>query len=180
MNVMEFAAEIHADNVKAGWWTDINTGESIVATRNRPEMLMLIVSELSEASEGFGKPDDKLPQFAGFAVELADADIRLLDLLGAEGEIVPDSWVNDIHIADTADESLMRIVNIISRAMEHYRKGRRAEYIGSLYNAHMNINRLADLCDINLPEIIESKRQFNRNRPDHKIENRLKADGKKF
>lgn len=74
---------IHRYNVDAGWWTDINTGEKL--ERNVPEMLMLIVSEVSEAMEGYRKDlmDDKLPHRKMIEVELADALIRICDT--AEG-----------------------------------------------------------------------------------------------
>lgn len=74
---------IHRYNVNAGWWTDINTGEKL--ERNVPEMLMLIVSEVSEAMEGYRKDsmDDKLPHRKMIEVELADALIRICDT--AEG-----------------------------------------------------------------------------------------------
>lgn len=87
----ELCREIHEDNVKAGWWTDPKTGQSIKETRNVPEMLMLIVSEVSEAMEGARKdlPDDKLPHRKMFEVELADACIRIFDLAGAKGEAAP-------------------------------------------------------------------------------------------
>ena len=96
------ADKIHADNVKAGWWTDLKTGEDLHGVdangkhkRNIPEMLMLIVSEVSEAMEGHRKKlnDDKLPHRPMLKVELIDAVIRILDLLGSEG--------NDAHPAGT-------------------------------------------------------------------------------
>jgi len=118
--INDLADDIHADNVKAGWWTDLKTGESIVETRNRPEMLMLIVSEIAEAMEGHRKNlmDDKLPWRRMLEVELADAMIRILDLAGAE--------------------------------------------------------------NMDLGGAIKEKREFNANRADHKIENRIKPDGKAF
>ena len=81
------ADTIHADNVKAGWWNDPRTGEDLHGKRNVPEMLMLIVSEVSEAMEAYRKklPDDKLPHRPGLKVELIDALIRIFDLLGSEG-----------------------------------------------------------------------------------------------
>jgi NTP pyrophosphatase (non-canonical NTP hydrolase) len=71
---------------EAGWWNDLYTHESLV---NRPhivgEKMMLIVSEVSEAMEGYRKGinDDKLPSRKMVEVELADALIRIFDLAGA-------------------------------------------------------------------------------------------------
>lgn len=79
------AEKVYADNVKAGWWHDLRTGESILHSRNVPEMLMLIVSEVVEAMEGHckGLSDDKLPNRPALQVELVDALIRILDLFGS-------------------------------------------------------------------------------------------------
>lgn len=76
------SAEIHADNVAAGWWTDPATGER--KDRNIGELLMLIVSEVAEGMEGHRKNlmDDKLPHRPMIEVELADAIIRICDLAG--------------------------------------------------------------------------------------------------
>lgn len=79
------ADKIHADNVAAGWWTDIRTGKSILRTRNVPEMLMLIVSEIAEGMEGHRKNlmDDKIPHRPMLQMELVDAMLRILDLAGS-------------------------------------------------------------------------------------------------
>ena len=143
----ELSKEIHENNIKAGWWSDLkfdeklsklkqdfNIGESAgeaileavgitrstVNTRNVGEILCLIHSEISEAMEGHRKnlPDDKLPHRSMLEVELADAVIRIFDLAGAKG--------------------------------------------------------------LDLGNAIAEKRAFNANRADHKIENRLKENGKKF
>lgn len=81
------AKDIHFDNVVAGWWTDLVSGESIIETRNVGEILMLIVSEVAEAMEGHRKNlmDDKLPHRPMLEVELADAVIRIFDLAAAKG-----------------------------------------------------------------------------------------------
>lgn len=185
--LLRLATEIHADNVAAGWWTDLHTGESILATRNRPEIMMLIVSELSEASEGFreGANDDKLPDLPMFDVELADAAIRLLDVLGADGattksfEDCQHSWADYLRFKD-ADVSLMMIVNHVSAAMEHYRKGRTVQYVEWLAGALLITIELAEAYNIDLFDIIEAKRAYNRQRADHKPENRRAAGGKAF
>lgn len=103
-----------------GWWTDINTGESLIGKRNVPEMLCLVHSEISEAMEGYRKnlPDDHLPHRSMFEVELADAVIRIADLAGAYG--------------------------------------------------------------FDLGAAIVEKVAYNRQRADHKLENRAKEGGKKF
>lgn len=108
----------YQESVKAGWHTDLATGQ--LKERNRAEMLMLIVSEISEAMEGErkGLKDDKLPHRPMAEVELADAIIRCCDYAGR--------WGYDLGGA------------------------------------------------------IEEKLEYNLNRPDHKIENRLKDGGKKF
>ena len=86
--------KIHQGNVDAGWWTDLDTLQSLAEEcriRTRfgkalvAEKLVLIHSEISEAMEDARKnlKDDKLPHRSGVEVELADAVIRILDLAGA-------------------------------------------------------------------------------------------------
>lgn len=117
--------DIHEKNKQAGWWNDPETGESLLDHKFTPYVvgtkLMLTVTELAEATEGYRKNlmDDKLPQYRMIDVELADAIIRIFDLVAAVG------------------------------------------------------------CE-ELGEIIETKRSFNASRSDHKVENRVKKNGKKF
>lgn len=76
MNLNELAADIHHRN--AHWWR---------VPRNKGELLMLIVTEISEAMEGERKQlmDDKLPHRRMAEVELADALIRILDYAAGYG-----------------------------------------------------------------------------------------------
>lgn len=124
------AEKIHADNVAAGWWADMESGESVLHTRNVPEMLCLIHSEISEAMEGYRKKlmDDKLPHRPALQTELVDALIRILDLAGSRMAIEEQDGV-ELHP---------------------------------------------------FGDIFEEKRAFNRERADHKLENRRKAGGKAF
>lgn len=79
----ELAYQVHLANIN--WWRNPVTGERI--TRNKGELLMLMVSELAEAMEGVRKnlPDDKLPERKMEEVELADCLIRMLDYCGGFG-----------------------------------------------------------------------------------------------
>lgn len=77
------AESCHEANKK--WWHDPATGERII--RNRGEMLMLIVSEISEAMEGERKNllDTHLMHRPMAEVELADAIIRIFDYASGLG-----------------------------------------------------------------------------------------------
>ncbi len=116
--INDLSQDVHNDNVLAGWWTDLATGQK--KDRNVGELLCLTHSELSEAMEGYRKnlPDDKLPHRSMFEVELADTLIRIFDIAGAH--------------------------------------------------------------NLDLGGAIAEKRKYNSKREDHKIENRLKDNGKKF
>lgn len=83
MDLNQYAQECHTANHK--WWYDLDTNQRI--NRNKGELLMLVVSELSEAMEGERKDlmDDKLPHRKMAEVELADAIIRIFDYAGAYG-----------------------------------------------------------------------------------------------
>ena len=83
MSLNQLAKDVHAENQH--WWHDPATGEKL--TRNKAEMLFLMISEIVEAGEGERKSlmDDHLPHRTMAEVELADVLIRLFDYAGAYG-----------------------------------------------------------------------------------------------
>lgn len=145
-SINKMVEDIHEANKQAGWYTNLKFQQAYDLVNeatpdlshtevvelletlgvkqhnqfNVPEKLMLVVSEVAEAMEGYRKNlmDDKLPHRSMVEVELADVIIRVFDLAGA--------------------------------------------------------------MKLDLGGAIEEKLNFNKIRPDHKIENRLKDKGKKF
>lgn len=178
--INDFRDRVHAANVEAGWWTDLETNTSILETRNRPEMLCLIISEVSEAFLGGFEPDSHLPQFPAFHTELADAAIRILDQAGADkidleisGEI-PEPTGNPLN------DCMTLTVIISSYALEGWRKSKTEKYHAAMLQAFHFILKCQEVYDFNLWEVMEAKMAYNAQREDHKIENRKQADGKKF
>lgn len=177
------AAEIHQSNITAGWWS------MGVENRNRGEVMMLIVSELAEAAEGYvgGLQDDKLPQLPMFDVELADTAIRLYDLIGADAIDAPFDWdfsvdrfCEAMHRGHaTAD--LMLVVRAVAAAMEGHRKGKLDVYGNGLWVALTGVYAMAEIYgDHPLDDVIAQKRAFNAVREDHRLEVRMAEGGKKY
>lgn len=161
-----FFADVHGRNVEAGWWTDLETRQPKL--RNLGEMLMLFVTEICEAYDAYvgGAPDDKLPHHPGLGVELADLGIRWADVCGALAAGRITSWSG----ATNPGESMFQEVCDVARRYEAIRKT--PEAVGEP-------ERGEPLAPMDVAVMTEDKLVFNASRADHKIENRLKDDGKK-
>lgn len=185
----------HTASRDAGWYTDIQTGKPLM--RNVPEMLMLTVSEVAEAGAGWddGDMDRHLPAYPAVAVELADTLIRLFDLAGYNG--VPLGKV--VHTLANRGEPyyggtgstfnwsrLFGITMHLSEAMEGFRKQSTApgydfpqfhHGIGQAVRATVGAGALLGF---HMRKIVDAKLAYNRQRADHKIENRKLVGGKAF
>ena len=81
----------------------------------------------------------------------------------------------------------MLVVSEVAEAMEGYRKNlmddklpHRSMVEVELADVIIRVFDLAGAMKLDLGGAIEEKLNFNKIRPDHKIENRLKDNGKKF
>lgn len=177
----QLSKEIHQANVDAGWWTNLVTNEKL--ERNFGEMVALAHSELSECWEGMALDcaDDHLSDYPMYQVEIADACIRVYDILGG---LFDEPYFLSFYTIQNdftdADERLVYLHYLISQALEAFRKSRKVECFGYFY-------RFLDSCftwavddDFDLEEVIRAKCEYNKQRADHKIENRLKENGKKI
>lgn len=159
--------DVHGRNVKAGWWSDLATGNP--KKRSVGELFMLFVTELAEAYEAYisgNAPDDKLPHLPGLAVELGDLEIRFADFCGAlqAGKIVRFTGTRN------PGDEMFEEVTQIARRYESIRKTDAA--VGDPETGE-------PLEPQDVAGAIVEKLEFNATRADHKIENRLKDDGKR-
>ncbi len=182
---------IYNHNVKAGWWDE--------PVRPDGTTIALIHSELSEAWGGFKMdiPDDHLPQYPNVVVELADAAIRIYDFFGHKKWDL-EKAIEVVYVLQ-AEEPLLPFENMdiaeyfsdlhyhVSAALEGVRK----DQIMQIADGVLDIAafELAIALDMiygcvswgwPLEKAIGDKRAYNANRADHKRENRVKENGKKF
>lgn len=187
----ELRDAIYSHNVKAGWWD--------APVREDGTTIALIHSELSEAWGGFKMdiPDDHLPQYPNVVVELADAAIRIYDFFGHKKWDL-EKAIEVVYVLQ-AEEPLLPFENMdiaeyfsdvhyhVSAALEGVRK----DQIMQIADGVLDIAafELAIALDMiygcvswgwPLEKAIGDKRAYNANRADHKRENRVKENGKKF
>lgn len=185
-NIRQMQTRIHALNHH--WWHD-EAGNRL--TRNRGEMLCLIHSEISEATEGelTGKRDDHLPHRLMTEVEMADASIRIYDyaeghgydLQGACEQLEATGWDHNVVVLrDYWGEDIAKIHWHISMAMEGERKSLPLAAEVALAKTLLLIARYCELHGYDLAGAIEEKLRYNQSRLDHQWSERNKANGKKW
>lgn len=195
-NLNELAAVAHKDNTR--WWVDITKPDLPRIERNISEMGMLAVSELAEALEGHrkNKKDDKLPQYPMAVVELADCVIRVLDTVHGLGfrfdQPEFDGWLMPHFLTSTPNfgqclfditREVQRLYDLLRyelKQTQHNSDPLPLSQRASVVVGHCILTSHLFFPDIDFWEVYDAKMEYNRNRDDHKIENRLKADGKKY
>ena len=89
------AQYIHNWAKRKGFWDQDN---------NDAAMIALVHSELSEALEAIrngNPPDDNIPEFREYEVELADAIIRIMDIANARGLKVAEAIIAKMAYNET-------------------------------------------------------------------------------
>lgn len=178
----------HGASYAGGWWTDLRTGKPL--ERNGAELLMLTVSELSEAAEGEDHDlmDDKLPHRQMGEVEIADFEIRAYDFCGGfrldlqrayERSEAFEPLLTVVHPVPSTPP-LWRMARHISDGMEALRKGKNEVLVLSIARALRLGHWYADLRGYDVPAARVEKMAYNAKRADHKPEARLADGGKKF
>lgn len=179
MDINKLAKEIYEQNKAVGWWDDPD--------RCIYQTLQLVSTEIAEATEAERKDlmDDHLPHRKGGEVELADALIRVLDLGGRYGW----KYRDDEHVGFDG------ILNVAtSKGGQHFAinfalilLGRDLEWGETESNIIFSYSRLintilkvGELNNYDIESAMMEKLKYNKQRADHKRENRAKAGGKAF
>lgn len=183
-------AQINADNVKAGWWTNPITGAAMIGhditgariiTRDPLNMIALMHTEIWEASRAARnhEKDDHLPHLWGEEVEMADALIRAGDLAGGWELPIPEFFSIDLEAEDFGDFEWFH--NQLAATTEAMRKKRLPEATEALSKFVFGIIHWCDISEdyaMDLVAAVTEKRAYNAQRADHKLENRQKEGGK--
>ncbi len=175
LNILAF--DIYQQNKAVGWWDDPD--------RCIYQTLQLVSTEIAEATEGERKNlmDDHLPHRKMGEVELADALIRLLDLAGryewryfsitrANRMISQIESIGGKHLILNKD-----LCNLATSIIDNHHKDR----INRLYSSLVNgIFAVARSQNYDITGAMIEKLTYNKQRADHKRENRQKEGGKAF
>lgn len=178
MNFNELAKQIHEQNKAVGWWDNPD--------RCKLEALQLVSTEIAEATEAERKDlmDDHLPHRKGGEVELADALIRVLDMSRAYGWEYIDTGTSvaefDRDFGGKPIASKHFALTVLTSSLG-VALGDSGDEVDLGFSILVDlICRVAEMQGYDIESAMLEKLAYNTQRPDHKRENRAKADGKKF
>jgi len=181
INFDEKALEIYEQNKAIGWWDDPD--------RCIYQTLQLVSTEIAEATEGERKDlmDDHLPHRKMGEVELADALIRLLDMAGAYGwtavRVYDDNLTSKFTDPDFTISGKHLFLNVmISRLALSIEHKSESSSLADLSYSRLAIAivTVSETHGYDIESAMNEKLAYNKNRADHKRENRAKEGGKKF
>lgn len=179
-NLNDYAAMVHELNSK--WWHD---AEGNWIDLDKGERFMLMVTELAEGMEGARKnlQDDHLPQYPMLWVELADEVIRVLD----SGHVYKWDFTVEPDYSKLVDEpktigaELINITNDLIFLAQFEIDGSH-QYVSTAATAviHGCVDMATRHGCTDFWQIVYAKLVYNVGRADHKLENRMLPDGKKW
>lgn len=186
----ERAKIVHENNSK--WWVDLYTGERL--DRNKGELLELVLTEIAEAAEGERKNlmDDHLPTRRMAEVEMADAEIRMLDFAGGFGYEIWSDVINSLYdhnkeeiislykLPENKLEGLLDVSASVIQLWKALIAKENDEVISECVSEIIfSIRAYAWQHDYDIEGAYHEKNEYNKTRKDHSIEERLKENGKK-
>jgi len=178
IEINKLSREIYKQNKEIGWWDNARSEESV---------LMLVVTEIAEATEGERKDlmDNHLPYRKMGEVELADALIRVLDYGGKEclnysvGHLLDnpnDVTKEDIDVNGVIGEHFYLVQFVVMFNLYPSDRVTRTIYYSALIS---EIIVLSIKLGYDIMSAMKEKIEYNKTREDHKRENRAKKHGKK-
>lgn len=198
MNLNELALQIRKDNEL--WWTDLKTGQPL--KRSALELIALVHSELSEALEGHrkGLMDDHLPHRRMEEVELADAAIRILDILGDQKYNLARCYRYNANISNGIRglAGLLRLFDVTKPGNQgvatfpevicilHHKLSYAFNESCWAFNCDALMRVLCYIASagsyfgLDIDGALHEKLEYNKHRADHKAAARMAAGGKKF
>lgn len=179
----------YGNALAAGWYQDMNTGGKKVI--NFGERIALIHSEITEAYAAveMNEKDDKLPHRQGYDVEMADVLIRVFDQAGYEGYDLATTMkdqqrdrgaVPPITMIDKFAVAMLDMHRQCSIALEADRKGLALDKAYALAGLVRIILSDVSTMDADIAGSVIEKLRFNKERADHKMENRQSQGGKSY
>ena len=178
--------EAHNASRSAGWWSN---PDGTMKARNRAEMIALMMTEVVEMHRGvrsYGANtamDEHLPHLPSAYVEAADFVIRVGDFVHGYGYDLG-AMVNNMVERGAPETGLMGVICALGDAVEADRRGSLllcCEYLARGVIIMDGFGRsFLSLSTPRLFSIAREKMAYNKQRADHKMENRLKDGGKAY